>query len=320
MRRLLLIPKRLHPSRYDWLNLRGECVDYQCLYEMIRDKLGFEIIYTDVVGKFPSDTDAVLCIFRRPMVFLNDLNPRTKFIVTIGDIHGSHKEYLAGRMPVLERADIILNGSDIVFRETFPQVIDKFCWFPQFFRTHDRFAQLPYNKNPKKKCLMVGRADSSMYPLRLWLRKNLQSSAEAEEWRSVVDRLVHFWYERGKQKLYPWEIGPAAGNKYAKILNEYFCCVAFTGKMDYMLAKHIEIPAAGSLLLTDKVTDMTTAGFVPMKHYVEITGPTLLSQVKDCLAHSERYEGIRREGMKFVRANHSINNRLQQFEKILEKI
>jgi len=319
MKQLLLIPKRLHPSRYDFLNVKGEkCLDFHCLYEMIQNKLGFEIIYTDEIGPFSSDTEAILCIFRRPMILRGEINPRIKFIITLGDVHNSHKDWICKSMPILKRANIILNGSNDAFRQAFPQFVKKYIFFPQFFRTHERYVSLGYNKNPMMKCLLTGRVQHKYYALRTWLWEKVAFNEDNGEWRKRIDIMKHYWYERKRTKIHSWEIPPAVGDEYARMLHKYFCGTALEGEKNYMNAKCVEIPAAGSLLLTNETPDMITAGFIPMKHYVSVTKTTSLPQIEDCLVHPEKYEKIKREGMEFVRTNHSINNRFEQIKKILE--
>lgn len=319
MKRLLLVPKRLHPNRYDFLNVKGEkCLDIHCLYKMIQDRLGFKIIYTDTVGNFPKETEIVLCVYRRPMSFLDDISPNVKFMITLGDVHSWHKDWLSDKKKVLDRADVIVNQTNDAFRKTFPQYVHKYHFLPQFFRTHERYASLDYNRSPKMKCLLTGRVNHEAYKLRTQLWKKVANNEDGGKWREKIDVMKHYWYERGRKRIYSWEIPPVVGDDYAKRLNEYFCCTSLPGIASYMIGKCVEIPAAGSLLVTNEVPDMKTAGFVPWKHFVPITKQTLLSQIEDCLTHPEKYEKIRRKGMEFVRANHSVNNRFEQFKKILD--
>ena len=320
MKRLLLIPTRLHPSRYDFYNTSDkECFGLNCLYEMLQDKLGFEIIYTNTVGNFPVDTEAVFCVFRRPMKFVGGISSNTKFIITIGDTHGDHKKYAREHLQFLQRADVILNSTDVAFRQNFPEFIGKYIFFPNFFKTHERYVGLGYNESPKMKCLLAGRMERNNYPLRVWLRNKISSGANPRT-QEMIDVLKHFWYDRNRSQLYSWEVPPAAGDEYAKLIYKYFCATAFSGKYYGMIAKCVEIPAAGSLLLTNEVSDMETAGFVPYEHYVPVLKETLLQTIEDCLDNPEKYEAIRRNGCEFVRANHSISNRFEVVKDILESI
>ena len=89
---------------------------------------------------------------------------------------------------------------------------------------------------------------------------------------------------------------------------------------NYALAKHYEIPATGSLLIADETNDLKRAGFIADKHYISVNRSNILEKIRSCLRNPKDYEIIRKAGMAFSRKNHSINNRIELFGKILEDL
>jgi hypothetical protein len=135
------------------------------------------------------------------------------------------------------------------------------------------------------KCLLSGSLNPKVYPLRTFVKNN------------AGGMVVH------KPPRY-------VGDDYARLLNSYFCGIATPSIFNYALGKYYEIPAAGSLLLACEIADYGKAGFIPNQHYIPITKSNVISIIKRCLKNPEEYEHIRKRGMKFVRKNHSVTNRM----------
>lgn len=322
MKAFVLVPSRLHPKRLISLRDTGtdECSGFQCWYEMLRDKLGFEILYTDKASDLPSDTDIVWCVFRNQSFSdLGRLQKGIKLISHLGDIHGCHKEWLLSHPEALDRSDVIIGGVNSRFGEIWPQYLHKYVFWPQFFRPHEAYADLKFNESPIMKCIMPGRVGSPYYRLRTEISMKVACGGR---WREIIDTVKHYWYDRNRTTVHEWERAPVCGAKYAKLLNEYFCGFSTVSAARYLLAKCVEIPAAGALLITQETQDMGAANFVPWKHYVPVKydKESIFTQITECLTHPDKYQGIRRKGMEFVRANHSIRTRLQQFKKILQDV
>jgi len=322
MKSFVLVPSRLHPKRLISLIDIGTdiCGGFQCWYEMLRDKLGFKILYTDIISSLPLDTDIVWCALRtKSYSNLGNLQKGIKLISHLGDTHGDHGKWLANHPESMNRSNVIIGGIDFEFRETWPQHFHKYVFWPQFFKPHDTYAKLDFNENPIMKCIMPGRVGNRWYRLRSEISARVASSGR---WQKIIDIVKHYWYDRNRTIIYEWEREPACGSKYAKLLNEYFCGFATVSNAKYLVAKCVEIPAAGALLLTQEIPDLGIAGFIPWKHYVPVgyDKDSVFNQINHCLENPDKYQEIRKEGMRFVRENHSINNRLQQFEQILNKL
>ena len=292
MNRILILPTYLK---------KLNCWPYLCLFHEIRDKLGFKLQFSDRID-VSSDIDELFLFgmpyHNRPELipgFL-DLNKNVKLILHTGDINcHNNKVCLSNKLKVFKRCDVILSPSYEYFLSNYPQFADKYVYLPASFDTHTQYTQLPFNNTPIMKCLLTGTI-SWAYPIRSFISENKIKNIKRIE---KLDGYV--------------------GYKYAKLLNSYFCCVTSSGVSRVALSKFFEIPATGSLLLTDTIDDMDRLGFIPDQHYVSITKKNVFSKIQHCLSHPDQYEYIRREGMKFIIKNHSVINRIEQLKEVLGK-
>lgn len=261
---------------------------------------GFELRYVDEVD-VDSNTDIVFMFgvpyHNRPKLIpgLIDLNKSIKLVIWPGDIQCyNNNQCLQNKIKVFERCDLIISTVYEYFIKLYPQFMSKHRFMPKFFAPYKRYTQLLFNDKPKMKCLLSGSLNPEVYPLRSFIKDNCIS--------------VEY-----KPPIY-------VGDSYAKLLNSYFCCATSASTFNYMLAKHLEITAAGALLLADETKDLERAGFIPYKHYIPITKNNVDTKIKQCLKNPEEYNNIRKEGMEFVRKNHSINNRMVWLKKVFDEL
>ena len=329
MRKIVLIPKRLHPSRFDpqMKKMIGGCLGGQCFYDLLRDELGFELLYDDTIANIPSDTSVLWCNFRdRHFGDVGKLKKGIKLVLALGDIHGDHGKWISSHSEATIRADVIISLMYARFIKDFPYLIKKHVYFPKCFQPHERYADLPFNQSPKMKCLITGRRHHELYLIRTGVGNYaITAKKKDDKIGNLIDVTRHYWYDRGKPEN-QWELSATVGETYAKRLNEYFCSAGIAGgdvgSLRYMLGTVVEIPATGALLLTQEVPDMKVCGFIPGKHYVPIgdTVVNIIDKIKEVLENFNEYQEVRREGMEFVRKNFSINTRLQKAKKILENL
>ena len=271
------------------------------LYYMMRDTFGFELRYADEVD-VDADTDIVFMFgvpyhnrTSLPPGILN-LDKKIKLVVFTGDVQCyGDKLCLDNRIKVYNRCDVILSQSYEYFEEMYPQFLSKFEFFPLFFSPHSRYTKLSFNDNPMVRCLLSGSLNKDVYPLR---------SLIVNKHHADVDY---------KPPTY-------VGDNYAKLLHSYFCCVTSASIFNYVLAKYFEIIAAGSLLLASETKDSRRLGLIPHRHYVPITKDNVFTIVEQCLKSPNDYNDIRKEGMEFVRKNHSVINRVEQLSKIFVEL
>ena len=303
MKGLILYPKRYKVYLADRENI---------LFQMIAKKFGFKIQYGRT-KQVPPDTDIVISVMQRTYqkqpenhnMYLAKTPKKTKMIGYLGDIQSLGN--IPGRdIQMLNRYDIILSRYNSLFQKKYPQFFSKMIYFPNFFAPHDRYTSLSYNTNPIYKALITGRLfEKDRYPLRVYVADNMDPK------KMVIMQHPKFMVKAVGDKFY-------IGDRYAKRINEFFACPTCAG-LGCLLTKYLEIPAAGSLLIANEIPDSKTAGFIPGKHFVAINQKNAIKKINHCLDNPDEYESIRKEGMEFVRANHSVVNRYNQLVKIIEE-
>jgi len=295
---------------------------FSIFLHMVRKKFGFDIAPADTFDSFKRVTAGQDLIFafaceqrpRRHMEGLITLKKGIKLILYMHDVHWAKIKRDEGTTKLLKRADLVMVPYYSYFKKVWPQFLDKTVFFPHFFAPHDRYCNLEYNTNPKMKCLLTGNIKSDRYPIRWVVNRRAKND---DGMRGMIDILRH---PRHSETQYWTRKNGGVKEVYARTLNEYYCSVADSSMWHLLLTKYFEIPAAGVLLLADEPEDGRETGLVPGKHYVLVTKENVINRIKDCLVYPEKYETIRTEGMRFARANHSANNRLEQFGKILARV
>jgi hypothetical protein len=294
---------------------------YMCLFEMIRDKLGYRIIISNTTKDIPKHVDIIIAFkspqHSNPETFMDlvERSGKTKIVGYFSDIHSfGNKIYERNISRMLERCDVIICPYDEAFRDKWPQYRDKYIFFPQYFAPHERYATLPFNKNPVYKCLLSGSvAPPNVYPIRMHIKMKGTSDKVTVMNHPGYRRN---WFHELLGKILQKEL--FMKESYAEEINRYFCSVATSSIYRYIVAKYFEIPAAGTLLLANETDDLKKLGFVPFRHYVPITHADALSKINECLSAPQHFTEIRKQGMHFVRNHHSVNNRFSTLKDILE--
>jgi len=288
------------PSGPDYSQVEGSNAWF---WHSIHDTFGFEMRYADEVD-VDSDTDIVFMFgvpyhnrLKVPPGLL-DLDKKIKLVMWPGDLQCyGNQECLDGKLKVFERCDLITSAIYEFFKAKYPQFLFKHEFVPRWYAPAERYLNLDFNESPKMKCLVSGHCYSNprVYPRRVYM------------------------IEKGEGMV---EWGPPGymGDSYAKLLHSYFCCATSSSIYNYAVAKHYEIPAVGSLLLTNRTEDLDRVGFIPGKHYVPISTENCIEKIRHCLENPEEYTNIRKEGMKYVRENHSLKNRMERFGKIFNRL
>lgn len=300
-------------------------------HRLLQNQLGFEAVYSDRFKEIPEDAKIIMThttmYSRLPATDLTHAPAGIKIICFVEDLYAfpRAKEVLNN---LFDRCDMILSYSYTGIKNIFPQHTGKYVRFPKYFASHKRYTDLKFNENPRMKCLLTGRVQKARYPVREFIAKHLDG------YKELFDILHHPGYNmeyRGKPIKFSKRFSsfnmagmkimkPAIGDEYASLINKYFCSIATPTAFNALTAKHVEIPAAGCLLLAPETEDVRNAGFIAGKHYVPFEKEAVFKTVAEVLSHPEDYEGIRREGMKFVRKNHSVVNRYKLFTGLLTSL
>lgn len=105
-----------------------------------------------------------------------------------------------------------------------------------------------------------------------------------------------------------------SGEPYARALSAALI-VPTCGTMAHELVrKHLEIPACGALLLTERTAAVEAAGFVDMETCVFADETDAVDKVEHLLAHPEEIERIALAGQHLVQTRHDIALRNQIFQ------
>jgi len=295
---------------------------FSLFFHLIKEKLDFDIRPGDTYSAFKRHTagmDLILAFAceqrpNRHMQGLITLDKNIKLILYMHDVHWAKIKRNGGTTQLLERADLVMVPYYTYFKKVWPQFASKAVFFPHFFASHERYCNLKYNADPKMKCLLSGNIKQGRYPIR-WIVQ--QAAQNLPETKLLVDILRH---PRHSQTQYWTRKEGGQKQQYAKTVHEYFCSVVDSSKWKLLLTKYFEVPAAGTLLLADEPQDGKESGLIPNVHYVRVDALDVLNKISDCLKNPADYEAIRKAGMEYVRANHSINNRLEKFRSILKRI
>ncbi len=85
-------------------------------------------------------------------------------------------------------------------------------------------------------------------------------------------------------------------------------------------AKHMEIPAAGSLLLVEPNSDAKDAGFVPWETAIPVERENVMERIYAVLDDPQKYDHIRKAGMEVSRSRHSVKNRMDTIREVLANL
>lgn len=135
-------------------------------------------------------------------------------------------------------------------------------------------------------------------------------------WRNAISRVLsgqyptmicpHFgWHTRsGSQRM-------LFGEKYARLLNATTFAPACGSVTRELVRKHLEIPASGACLVTERTAAMESFGFRDMENCVFATPDDVVEKLDMLLADPERLEQITRAGHDLAHSRHTMTQRSQ---------
>lgn len=114
------------------------------------------------------------------------------------------------------------------------------------------------------------------------------------------------------------------GLDYARKLNSHIAGVTCGLVIRYVVAKHFEIAAAGSLVITDKSmeADLALFGWKDRVNYLAVDIKDLKDAIEWVVDPKNRgkVDGIRRRGQQLVMERHMLPHRIKQFGEIIQEI
>ena len=292
-------------SFYQRRHENGQGMMFRYLFERIQRYTGFPLVYTDSPDLRGLDVALIFATpyHNSPELPAGILKSKAKIICFYGDLpcYGN-KLCIKNKRRIFERSDVIMGGFRERFLEWYPEFAYKYAFFPGHYFPYERYEKLKTNMRPLMNCLLSG-ANNVRYPLRSYIKKYCVENP------NKTTRRIHI-----RKK------GHSSHMEYASFINKYFCGIATSGIHNCVVAKYYEYPAAGVLLLAEKVKELDMLGFEPDIHYLPITKETVFIQVDRALAHPEDFTEMRVQARALVRKYHSDINRAYQFKLIVERL
>ncbi len=284
----------------------GSCSRSNILLHGLSKQYNIPLYYTDTPTFEDVDFGVVYAVpyHNRPKLppGLLATDPRVKLIDFYEDLEcWDFAECIKNKLLAFERFDVLVGPFNETFSKWYPQFLHKHIYFPHYFAPFEKFAALEPDPNPIMKCLLSGKGvvhinGNNCYPFRQY----------------ILDKVPTDILKYGESSI--------KFADYPKFLNSYFCAIATGAVSQLAVAKYLEIPAAGTLLLAEEINDAVLLGLKANVHYVPITRETVVEKIREVLRNPERYIEMRDRATKLVRENHSELNRFKEFENILQFI
>lgn len=123
-----------------------------------------------------------------------------------------------------------------------------------------------------------------------------------------------------RQTGYPVITKRVIQQKLINSINRSKICITSNNIFRSLSMRYTEVMACGGFLLADKPEDMEFLGFIDKKHFVVYNGmPDLKKKIKYYMTHDKMREKIAKQGMDFVRKNHSCTKRVHDMLHIINK-
>lgn len=130
----------------------------------------------------------------------------------------------------------------------------------------------------------------------------------AETAQKIADHFPTLLYTHpGYSNPVPPHHFPVMGADYARMLNRSRFSLADPTREAYVVRKHLEIPAAGAILVAPDFPELAFYGFRDMQNCVLGSGTRLFNKIATVASNPALYETIRVSGQKLVHARHTRN-------------
>jgi hypothetical protein len=93
---------------------------------------------------------------------------------------------------------------------------------------------------------------------------------------------------------------PIAGEAYARMINRSHFSLSDTSRLHYAVRKHLEIPAAGTVLISPDVAGVAHYGFRDMENCILGSGRDLFEKIAAAASDPALYERLRANGHRLV--------------------
>lgn len=226
-------------------------------------------------------------------------------LVLVEDIH--YQQDVVPTIRALKFADAFFAR----YPEAFSNVV--FPTSPQCFAYYHGASRQFFKAekyNPIPKLFVSGATRPELYPLRLPV---LKSSLKTH---GLIAEYQHPGYDLNKDPQ-------KTMLEYGMQISKYTLALAGVGFgpelfASYIIAKHFEIPATGTAMLTDSIAIpmLEKLGFVEGKHYITASPDNIVSVVKTWLSsgRSEQLAEIAKAGQELIKSRHTIEHRVNELD------
>jgi len=273
------------------------------------EKINIELLYKDCINdylikKYNKLPDNILIIKGSSNIRYFKTHNDIKISFIIDDVHqgGTIRH---NRLKSLDRVTNIFNTYAYFFNVWYIKKKYNLYWMPH----STRFTDIILNKNPINKILITGRLNDNIYPNRKIIHNMSLKDNRLKYFKSNVGYRIN--KKNIKEKM-------IFGKKYLLLLNKYLCCFTCDANINrpYLVAKHFEIMASGSLLLscnpnTKKYFKML--GYIDMKHYISCNNENMIEKINFILDEQniELINKIRENGYLYTIKNHNYEKRTE---------
>jgi len=311
-----------------WIRELGRYVSREFYYTMeeLLERHGWRHVEPWVLGQYPELLREKLIehaggipdviLFWETYEHLNLLEPRLRDLgcriaLFVDDLHvlGDPEISRPPKARALGLCDVVLASYGYAFGRHYPELAGKRVeWVPH--AASPDFC-LPLEAAPRKAVLLSG-SISEHYPLRLRLKRLYDAG------RPGIDYLPHPGY--GENFDYVSDV--RIGSGYAQSIHQRLAGFTDATVLEYVVAKHFEIPATGALLLAGDTVrgPLEELGFRCGRDYLAVAENRLEEQLDYVLddRNRERIDEIRRQGQKVVLDGHTTRDRAALIDRIGE--
>jgi hypothetical protein len=102
-------------------------------------------------------------------------------------------------------------------------------------------------------------------------------------------------------------------SEYSELIASAKICITGGSIYNAPVQKYVEIPASGTLLMSNWFDDLGLLGFIPGINMIEYTENSLVSIVEDLLKHDEKIDELSTAGLNLIIEKHTSQIRARQF-------
>lgn len=227
-------------------------------------------------------------------------------IILADDLHWWNDTMRRKKAVGFALCEVVLSTFGYLWNQLYPEFAGskQLAWIPH---SASPDFMVPFNSHPENSIFISGAA-GRYYPLRQRMR-----TLHAQGAYSLVCQ-SHPGYYTG----YDYEQNGNIGRGYARKINNSRSAFTDSSVFKYVVAKYLEIPATGALLLADDSVSgpLRQLGFVEYEHYVPVSEKTLEERIRFVLDENNHQEldEMRSRAQQLVLARHKTFDRASQID------